>query len=438
MMTSLSSRSLLYAFVFSAILCGATACGGKGSSESPLAPSAAATPVPPASPALAGATIDGKMLVPGTSTSSFRVLGTPAATVTVVGTSLSATVGGDGSFSISGLPLGDVILQFTVSGTSARVTVSSVVENEHIQLTVSVSGPTATVVTIQRVTSDNRTELEGAVTALAGVCPAVTFTVNGTSVLTNASTQFDGTGCSTIRAGAKVEVKGTRQANGSVLALKVNVEVETIEIEGTVSAATGTCPVLSFTANGTTILTTASTQFNGAGCLAVRTGAKVEVKGTRQANGSVLALKVNVEVETIEVEGTVSAATGTCPVLSFTANGTTILTTASTQFNGAGCPAVQTGAKVEVKGTRQANGSVLALKVNVEVAEIEIEGKVGSIAGICPGLTFSLNGTSITASAATQYKGGSCSSIKIGTKVGVKGTRQANGSVLASRVEIGD
>ena len=293
------------------------------------------------------------------------MLGTPAATVTVVGTSLSATVGSDGSFSISGLPLGDVILQFTVSGTDARVTVSSVVENEHIQLTVSVSGSTATVVTIQRVTSDNRTELEGAVTALAGVCPAVTFTVNGTSVLTNASTQFDGAGCSTIRAGAKVEVKGTRQANGSVLALKVNVEVQTIEVEGTVSAATGTCPVLTFTANGTTIVTTASTQFNGAGCSAVRTGAKVEVKGTRQANGSVLALKVDVEVEEIEIEGKVGSIAGTCPGLTFSLNGTSITASAATQYRGGGCGSIKTGTKVGVKGTRQANGSVLASRIEI-------------------------------------------------------------------------
>ena len=222
------------------------------------------------------------------------MLGTPAATVTVVGTSLSATVGSDGSFSISGLPLGDVILQFTVSGTDARVTVSSVVENEHIQLTVSVSGSTATVVTIQRVTSDNRTELEGAVTALAGVCPAVTFTVNGTSVLTNASTQFDGAGCSTIRAGAKVEVKGTRQANGSVLALKVDVEVEEIEIEGKVGSIAGTCPGLTFSLNGTSITASAATQYRGGGCGSIKTGTKVGVKGTRQANGSVLASRIEI------------------------------------------------------------------------------------------------------------------------------------------------
>ena len=367
MMTPSSTRSILYAFLFSAALCGATACGGKGSSESPLAPSPpAATPVPPGSSATTGATIDGRVLAPGLgSTSAFRILGGPAATVTVVGTSLSATVGSDGSFSISGLPLGEVILQFTVSGTAARITVSSVVENEHIQLTVSVSGSTATVVTIQRVTSDEKTELKGAVAALAGACPAVTFTLNGTSVLTNASTQFDGAACSAIRTGAKVEVKGTRQANGSVLALKVEVEVQEIEIEGTVTAAAGTCPVLTFTANGTTIVTSASTQFTGAGCAAVRTGAKVEVKGTRQANGSVLALKVEVEVQEIELEGKVVSIAGTCPALTFSVNGTSVSASAATQYRGGSCGSIKTGIKVGVKGTRQANGSVLASRVEI-------------------------------------------------------------------------
>lgn len=79
---------------------------------------------------------------PGLCASSFQTLGSPSATVTVVGTSLSAPIGSDGSFSLSGVPSGNVTLQFRASGTDARVTVSSVVESEQIQLTVSVSGAT--------------------------------------------------------------------------------------------------------------------------------------------------------------------------------------------------------------------------------------------------------------------------------------------------------
>ena len=367
MMSSTASR-LPYVFVLSVLLCGAAACSGKGSAESPLAPSSpAGPPASPAPPATSGATIAGRVtgLGPGLGTSSFRVLGSSGATVTVVGTSLSAPIGSDGSFSISGVPSGEVTLQFSASGTDARVTVSAVVETEHIELTVSVSGSSAVVVTIQRVASDNRAELEGNVTALAGVCPAVTFTVSGTTVVSNAATEFGVRGCGSLGVGAKVEVKGTRQTNGSVLALKVNVEVQTVEVEGIVSAASGTCPAVTFTVNGTTVVSNAATEFGVRGCGSLGVGAKVEVKGTRQTNGSLLALKVNVEVQTVEVEGKVGSLTGICPALTFSVNGTGVTTSSATQFKGGACGSIKAGTKVGVNGARQANGTVLASRVEI-------------------------------------------------------------------------
>jgi uncharacterized protein DUF5666 len=71
----------------------------------------------------------------------------------------------------------------------------------------------------------NQVELKGtiAVGSLAGSCAANTlsFKVGTTTVKTNASTKFDDTSCAALKAGDRVEVKGTRQADASVLASKV-------------------------------------------------------------------------------------------------------------------------------------------------------------------------------------------------------------------------
>jgi hypothetical protein len=49
----------------------------------------------------------------------------------------------------------------------------------------------------------------------------VTFTVSSTTVTANAATKFDGVACTALASAGRVEVKGTRQTNGSVLATKV-------------------------------------------------------------------------------------------------------------------------------------------------------------------------------------------------------------------------
>jgi hypothetical protein len=64
-------------------------------------------------------------------------------------------------------------------------------------------------------------ELKGVMSGKTGACPALTFTVSSTSVVTNASTQFRDVSCTSLANGNSVEVKGTRQSNGSVLATRV-------------------------------------------------------------------------------------------------------------------------------------------------------------------------------------------------------------------------
>src|SRR6266581_9581096 len=73
----------------------------------------------------------------------------------------------------------------------------------------------------------------------------------------------------------------------------------------------------------------------------------------------------------------------------------------------------------------------------VEV-EVEGEGRVTQlIAGTaCPTLQFIVEGVRVRTTAATRFDDGSCSNILKGVRVEAKGTRQADGSIAASRIEI--
>jgi len=153
-----------------------------------------------------------------------------------------------------------------------------------------------------------------------------------------------------------------------------------------------------------------------------------------------------------ELEGRISAGSlaGTCAAhnLSFTVGTTKVVTNASTQFKDARCEALQGNSEVEVKGTRQSDGSILATSVegddeneneNEDGNEAELNGAIaaGSIGGSCAAsnLSFRVGSTLVRTNASTQFKDAACASLKAGDPVEVKGARQADNSVLATRVE---
>jgi hypothetical protein len=64
-------------------------------------------------------------------------------------------------------------------------------------------------------------EVEGSIGGLKGACPALTFSVNGFSVVTDGSTTFT-PACSTFKSGTKATVKGLQQPGGTIKASSVN------------------------------------------------------------------------------------------------------------------------------------------------------------------------------------------------------------------------
>ena len=68
----------------------------------------------------------------------------------------------------------------------------------------------------------------------------------------------------------------------------------------------------------------------------------------------------------LELTGTVSNRSGTCPTITFAVQGTTVSTNGNTKLEDGSCAQVVNGIRVEVEGTRQANNTFLAKEVEID------------------------------------------------------------------------
>lgn len=273
-----------------------------------------------------------------------------------------------------------------------------------------------------------------------------------------------------VQVGWRVHVKGALQTDGTYAATEIIVQDEgsgggggggETEAQGTIQSIDSVA--MSFTvqeSDGTvvTIDTDANTVFTMGGQPAsfsdLATGQMVEVEGTTQADGSVLASHVSIEVEETEVQGTVQSIDSVA--MSFTIqeqDGTvvTIDTDASTVFrmgdHSAAFTDIVVGDSVEVTGVAQADGSILASRVNIEAPEIEPVEVAGSVSSIDTGagtfvVTTDSGDVTVATDANTQWHGhghpSGIGDLAVGDHVQVEGTMQPDASVLASSVDIGD
>src|SRR5678816_3038670 len=98
---------------------------------------------------------------------------------------------------------------------------------------------------------------------------------------------------------------------------------------------------------------------------------------------------------------------------------------------------LKVGDHVQVRGTRDAS-TVTATEIKVEQQgqgddndhEAEVDGRVSGLSNSCPGITFTIGNTKVTADQNTTYGRSSCSAIKNDLKVEVEGQRQNDGSCL--------
>jgi len=154
--------------------------------------------------------------------------------VTIKGTNISTMVDGAGQFTMNGVPPGTVTLTFTGEGVSASLTLNNVNAGDEIRIEVRLNGNSA------RIESETR------------------------------------------RQGGDDEDDDDADRD------------EANEVEGTVSALSGTCPAVTFTVGTRVVKTGNATVFDDP-CTGIRNGVRVEVRGTRASDGTFTAARVELD-----------------------------------------------------------------------------------------------------------------------------------------------
>lgn len=265
----------------------------------------------PTSPTSSGQADLSGTVISGVSEAGMRPLGMEVGlagvTVRVSGTGNSTVTDRSGNFMLTRVPAGSVELEFERADIHARGRVS-VVAGGRNTLTIAIRGAVATPVPGAHAGE----EIEGLVSALDGVAGTLTVLdqrLGAVVVQTDANTVIRSTDTpiplSQIQVGMRVHVKALEQPDGSFLATEVLLQSDKVggnrEVSGSVvsvSDADQSFVVQSGTGS-VTVQTSAATTFKRRGSKAtfldVTVGAMVEINGTLQANGTVLAKKVTIE-----------------------------------------------------------------------------------------------------------------------------------------------
>lgn len=441
------------------------ACGGSGSPTAPT--SSAPGNAPGASGGAAGATISGTVAGAASANSSVTAdtgLSAQAIAglrVSVAGTNISTDVSSSGAFSLANVPAGDARLMFSGGGVNASTTVNALSSGDTVSIVVAVSGSTAVVLSDSRRGSLEQ-EIEG---RIDGVPASDTISVDGKKVKVIDATRItEGNATRTfadLKVGVRVHVKGAPASDvfvASAIAIQnTNTDIQ-VPWNGIVESLKGTASAFEFVIGSKTIKGDSNTGFFGDGdrsdtFASLKDGKRVEVKG-QQRDGYLYAVRIHIngsgdtttppptQDTSASIEGTLSSIGGSIPKLTLKVASTTVTTSADTTVQRRGdkqeLSTLKTGMTLHVVGTRMSDSSIEARFIQIKDDElggvVEIEGSVGGLKGTCPAVTFGVNGYDVATNGSTKFTGGTCAELKSGNKVVVKGTRQANGSVLATDV----
>jgi hypothetical protein len=389
-------------------------------------------------PRLTGAIIEGKL-----------VNSSHALRVNVPGTSVSTTPDASGSFLLAQVPEGAVSLRFSGSGSDAMLSIQPVVRGEYRRLRVTVSGTKA-----QEESERTETEFEGQVTAIDGM----TLTVAGRTITATSATLVREKGSTVafdaLKIGSSVEVEGSLQADGSVLARHVCIENERqedgrVSLVGTLDAIDGS----KLTVGGVVVTLSADTEiFPGdtkIDASALKLGDRLLVRGQVQADHSIAASGIRVlvaedEEQAFHVTGPVTAIS--VEQQTFTVGDTVIAVDAQTTFAGrlgtaASLADLKVGDKVDAEAVKRAGGSLLAKAVRSfrppppPPAAVMAQGPIEALGDA----TITVAGIqyAVTAQTIVRRGGGAVpfSALKRGESAAVKGA-PAGGILVAQVIDV--
>ena len=306
-MNVIRSQITIFAVVLAAALI--AACGGGDATLSPIGPSSSS----------AGASISGN--ITGSAVSAPRlasggtlgVMDSRGVTVSIVGTGISTNADNQGQFTLNNVPSGTVQLNFSGPGSNATVTLTGVGPNDKVQISVTVNGNSAHVDSEHHSAPDNNNrDYQGRITSIDASgksfqIPGFTIKTTSATVIRHGNTTMQFTD---LKVGDHVQARGTLDGT-TLTATEIKVERDTdnedgsgddnessnqAEVSGLTSGSSGTCPAVTFTVQNTKVTVNSSTTYSGTSCAnATKNGVKVDVKGTKQSDGSILATRVSLD-----------------------------------------------------------------------------------------------------------------------------------------------
>ena len=269
----------------------------------------------------------------------------------------------------------------------------------------------------------------GSVTGTTGVTGG---TINGSGLTLTGVTTFNGAG--NTLGGSVNSTNGVTLASGAALALNAALSGNLTVGNGTITgigSVTGTTSVTGGTLNGTGLVLTGVTTFNGLGN--TLSGTMTSISGVTMNAGAALAVNgvlggnLTVGNGTLTGTGTVNGTTG---VTGGTINGSGLTLTGVTTFNGAGN--TLGGSVNSTNGVTLASGAALALNAalsgNLTVGNGTITG-IGSVTGTTSVTGGTLNGTGLVLTGVTTFNG--LGNTLSGTMTSISGVTMNAGAALA-------
>ena len=232
-------------------------------------------------------------------------------TISVVGTGISTNADNQGQFTLNDVPAGTVVLNFSAPGANATATLQGVGPGDRVQITVTVNGNNAHIDSEHH----NNGEISTRITSIDSgnkSFQAGNWTIKTTdsTVIRHGSKTVP---FSDLKVGDHVQVRGTRDGS-TVTATEIKVEQagqggdneddddndHEAEVSGRVSGLlnsnSNSCPAIAFMIGNTKVRADQNTTYgNNTSCSAIKNDLKVEVKGTKQNDGSVLARRISLD-----------------------------------------------------------------------------------------------------------------------------------------------
>lgn len=296
-------------------------------------------------------------------------------------------------------------------------------------------------------------ELEGAVTLVS--TDGLSLEILGQKVITDSLTVLIGFDLlSNLTQGNIVEVSGTRDANGDILATSIKLKSKSFisgssenEVKGTV---TNLNTILKTFMIGNITVEYENAIFDDFGTQVLVDGLYVEVESNQAIVGNVLiADKVELEDESseiaddlkFEIEGQI---TRFASATDFDVNGFPVLTNQNTEYSDGNVNDLAEGVFVEVEGTSNIDGIIVAESIEFEEQDNELdelEGFIESIDTVANKVVVS--GKAVIIDQTTIMRDESdlnvspftIADLAVNDKVKVIVSMQANGEILASKLE---